>query len=90
MHPSNEGRKSLRAQSDPIGSFLRGDTLSLLQRRRVRMHNATRPTRMYMTGCRTMTAGSGRAFSRECLACRGTPCSSDVWTTVTLDFVDRR
>ena len=71
--PSIDRRKALRDQSDPIGAFIRGDTLPLL-RRRVEMYNATEPHRMHAPGCRSMKPGSGRPFVRECLACQGDPC----------------
>ena len=69
-----ERQKSLKAQSDPIGAFIRGETLPLLLHRQ-RMYDTTQPDRIHIRGNRTMAPGSGRSFFRECSACRTRPCS---------------
>ena len=71
--PSIERRKMLKAQADPLGAFIRGETISLLKRR-VAMYEATHPERMNHSHCRTMAPGSGRPFFRECAACHSQPC----------------
>jgi hypothetical protein len=67
-------QKSLQAQADPVGAFIRGETLPMLVHRK-RMYDATQPARMHLKDCRTMSPGSGRAFWRECSACVTSSCS---------------
>ena len=70
---SIDRRKAMEAQADPIGAFIRGETLPILDRR-LRMYALTEPHRMMEDGCRSMAPGSGRVFFRECRACRSKPC----------------